>query len=71
MKPRRRRPSLDEVRTAFQTAAAAPGPACPEARVLSDAARGRLPAEAVRPLVDHLAGCPACADAWRQARGAE
>ncbi len=42
---------------------------CPESDALWQAARGELPPERARELAEHAAGCPACAEAWRLARG--
>lgn len=59
-----------ELREAF-VARTGPGPggpgACPAPQRIYDAARGALPPGEVREVVEHLAACPECAEAWRLA----
>lgn len=60
---------LDEMRRAF-AAAAGPPPAperCPAPERIWAAAHGELPPAEAREVVDHTAGCPACAEDWRLA----
>jgi hypothetical protein len=61
------------LREAFQarTGGPPPGTACPEPGRLYDAARGALPPQETRELVEHLALCPECAEAWRLAAAFE
>ncbi len=63
--------SLERLRRAFAgDAGGAPASrpsGCPEPERIWDAAQGRTAPEAVAPLVDHLAGCATCAEAWRLA----
>lgn len=40
---------------------------CPEPGRLWDGAAGELPADELRAVVDHLAGCPDCSEEWRLA----
>jgi len=47
---------------------ALPSAACPEPARLWAAVRGELTPGETSALVDHTAGCPACAEAWRLAR---
>lgn len=47
---------------------APPGEDCPPAERIWEAARGALAPDATRELVEHVATCPACAEAWRLAR---
>lgn len=58
-----------ELRVAFACALLTPRDlvACPPAAVLWDAVHGALPAERRAELVDHVAVCPMCAEAWRLA----
>jgi hypothetical protein len=49
--------------SAFQQGGAAEG--CPEPEVLVDTLERRLPDGLRATVVDHLAGCPVCAEAWR------
>lgn len=60
----------DRLRLAFARAfeAGLPTDDCPRAEALFDAACGELPAEARGAVIDHLATCPVCAEAWRIAR---
>jgi hypothetical protein len=44
-----------------------PAGACPESERIWEAARGELDAVSIRELVDHVAECSACAEAWRLA----
>jgi hypothetical protein len=62
-------PELERLRAAHRSAGldARPRADCPDAARLWDAAAGTLPAEERRDLVDHTAGCPVCAEAWRLA----
>jgi hypothetical protein len=46
-----------------------PTDACPSADELLDVWQHRVPPEERRRIVDHIAGCPVCAEAWRLARG--
>jgi hypothetical protein len=46
---------------------AAPRADCPAPHVLWEAVRTELPVERRREVVDHVAGCPVCAEAWRLA----
>jgi anti-sigma factor RsiW len=48
----------------------APG-SCPEPERIYDAVRGKLPPGELREVVEHLADCPACAEAWRLAAAFE
>lgn len=45
-----------------------PGEDCPPPERIWDAARGALAPDTTRELVEHVATCPACAEAWRLAR---
>jgi hypothetical protein len=45
----------------------APGDDCPEPLVLVDAVRSRLPDDLQGAVIDHVAVCPVCAEAWRLA----
>jgi hypothetical protein len=47
--------------------AAAPREDCPAPELLWDAMRAELPVERRQEVVDHVAGCLACAEAWRLA----
>lgn len=62
------------LREAF-AARTGPGPggpgACPAPERIYDAARGALPPGDVREVVEHLAVCPECAEAWRLAAALE
>lgn len=62
------------LREAF-VARTGPGPggpgACPAPERIYDAARGALPPGDVREVVEHLAVCPECAEAWRLAAALE
>jgi hypothetical protein len=60
-------PELERLRAAHRSTGfdARPRADCPEAARLWDAAAGTLPVEERRDLVDHTAGCPVCAEAWR------
>jgi putative zinc finger protein len=60
---------LEDMRQAF-AAAAGPPPAperCPAPETIWAAAQGELPPAEAREVVDHTAGCPACAEDWRLA----
>ncbi|HLE85309.1 MAG TPA: zf-HC2 domain-containing protein [Thermoanaerobaculia bacterium] len=61
------------LRNAFQarTGGPPPGTACPEPGRIYDAARGALPPGETREVVEHLAVCPDCAEAWRLAAAFE
>lgn len=61
------------LREAFQarTGGPPPGTACPEPGRIYDAARGALPPHEIREVVEHLALCPDCAEAWRLAAAFE
>ena len=61
------------LREAFQarTGGPPPGTACPDPGRIYDAARGVLPSGATREVVEHLALCPDCAEAWRLAAAFE
>lgn len=50
--------------------AATPG-TCPEPERIYDAVRGELPPDELRRIVEHLADCPDCAEAWRLAAAFE
>ncbi len=41
---------------------------CLQSDEICDAVQGKLTPEQVRPMADHLAGCPACSEAWHLAR---
>lgn len=63
--------ALREAFTA-RTGTAPGGPeACPAPERIYDAARGALPPGEVREVVEHLAVCPECAEAWRLAAALE
>jgi hypothetical protein len=64
---------LEELRRAFAAEPGlAPVPAeCPPPESLWLAARGQLPPDALRALLDHLAACPSCTEEWRLARAFE
>lgn len=51
---------------AFETAV--PGDDCPSPEVLLDAYHRMLPQGEMDAVVDHIAVCPVCAEAWRIAR---
>ena len=53
----------DELREAWLSAPAAPGGTCPPVERFWDAVSGSLSARAVASLLDHAAGCGACAQA--------
>jgi putative zinc finger protein len=60
--------SDERLRIAFQAPAADPAPAgstCPSAADLWGALRAELPEDERRAVVDHVAACPSCAEAWR------
>ena len=61
------------LREAFQarTGGPPPGTACPDPGRIYDAARGVLPSGATREVVEHVALCPDCAEAWRLAAAFE
>jgi hypothetical protein len=61
------------LREAFQarTGGPPPGTACPEPGRIFDAARGALPPGETREVVEHLAVCPDCSEAWRLAAAFE
>lgn len=61
--------SDDDLRSLFAAAflRGQPTDACPEPEVLFDAFHKLLPVEEVLAVVDHVAVCPVCADAWRLA----
>lgn len=61
------------LREAFQarTGGPPPGTACPDPGRIYDAARGALPPGETREIVEHLAVCPDCAEAWRLAAAFE
>lgn len=44
---------------------------CPPPERLLDAVQARLPTDALAAVLDHLAVCPVCAEAWRIAQLAE
>lgn len=61
-------PDLEDLRRAF----AAPdsgtsGEDCPAPETLWAAVRGELPPDALRAVIEHTAGCAACAEDWRLA----
>jgi hypothetical protein len=59
----------DELRREFLARAGAASDAtCPDANQIWAAVRGDLPREDIHVVVDHTAGCPACAAAWRLAQ---
>jgi hypothetical protein len=64
---------LEELRRAFAAEPGlAPVPAeCPPPESIWLAARGQLPAKALRELLDHVAACPSCTEEWRLARDFE
>lgn len=56
------------LREAFAVEPGGPAPErCPPPDRIYGAVRGELPADEIRDLVDHLADCPHCAEAWRLA----
>lgn len=59
----------DDLRELFASAfvGGMPGDDCPEPEVLFDAFHKQLPVEQTLLVVDHVAQCPVCADAWRLA----
>jgi len=61
------------LREAFQarTGGPPPGTSCPDPGRIYDAARGVLPSGATREVVEHVALCPDCAEAWRLAAAFE
>lgn len=61
--------SDSDLRTLFAAAfvTGTPGDDCPDAERLFDAFHKLLPVEETLEIVDHVAGCPVCADAWRLA----
>lgn len=63
-------PGTDPLRDAFRSLAdgASPSPGCPPASRLWDAQQGDVSPEEARQLMDHVASCPSCAQAWRLAR---
>lgn len=59
-------PSLEELRAAFAEPGDAIDPAsCPAAAEIWDGVHGGLASNRLREVVDHLAGCRACAESWR------
>lgn len=60
----------DRLRLAFARAfeAGLPTDDCPSPDALLDAASGEASAEARAAVIDHVALCPVCAEAWRIAR---
>lgn len=60
----------ERLRRAFSSLAegAVEKPDCPSAERIWAARRGELAAEQRRRIVDHLSGCPACAESWRLAQ---
>jgi hypothetical protein len=60
---------VERLRAAWRSAAegARPRDDCPSAERLWAALRKELPAETRREVIEHLAGCPACSEAWRLA----
>jgi len=60
---------LEALRRAFAAVpAVAPAPeSCPPAERFLAAVHGELPPAELRELVEHVAGCPACAEDWRLA----
>ncbi|HVQ30119.1 MAG TPA: zf-HC2 domain-containing protein [Vicinamibacteria bacterium] len=62
-------PDVERLRAALRALAedARPRADCPPSERLWQAVRAELPAEQRREIVDHIAGCPACAEAWRLA----
>jgi len=66
------RPDLgaDDLRQRFQDLprSTVPGEACPSPEELWESARGELPPERNRAVIDHTGRCPSCAEAWRLAR---
>lgn len=58
----------DALRSAFRDLPAAPPGECPPAERIAASARGELGRADERALLDHLAGCGACAAAWRAVR---
>ncbi|MCB9669285.1 MAG: hypothetical protein H6736_01415 [Alphaproteobacteria bacterium] len=59
----------DELRAAFRGAfgAGLPTDACPPPEQIFEAYHRLLPREEVDAVIDHIASCPVCADAWRLA----
>lgn len=60
----------DALRILFASAftSGMPTDACPGSGVLFDAYHQRLPTDALAEVIDHLAVCAVCAEAWRLAR---
>lgn len=60
----------DQLRFHFAQALAGASPtdACPAPEQLLDGASGELSPEDTDTVIDHIAACPSCADAWRLAR---
>lgn len=62
------RPTLEELRRAFQEGSADPEEGgCPPAETIWEAVHGELPPERLREVVEHTAKCAACALEWRLA----
>lgn len=61
-------PTIVTLRKAFSDRPQAPQDSCPEPQRLWDAAQAELTPEQLAPLVDHLATCGDCAEAWSIAR---
>ena len=62
-------PQADDLRELFAAAFVdgMPGDDCPEPELLFDAFHKQIPVEQRLAIVDHVAQCPVCADAWRLA----
>jgi hypothetical protein len=59
---------LDRLRAAFAQPDEAPHPDhCPSLSEIWEGVHGRLPPDRLRDVVEHLATCPPCAEAWRLA----
>jgi hypothetical protein len=63
-------PDLDPLREAFRSLAdgASSPDTCPPSSRFWEAQRGEVSSEDARELMDHVASCPSCAQAWRLAR---
>lgn len=59
---------LGRLRAAFAQPAASPQPqSCPSLSEIWEGVHDELPADRLRDVIDHLAACSACAEAWRVA----
>ena len=67
------RAEIDELRRAFTSIPDDAGMRedCPSPDQIWETAKGQMPAGAAREVVDHVANCPTCTEAWRLAQSIE